>query len=67
MVLSCSPARSMDITRIVFLLRHQLYLVAVTTTGEPEPFLQLQLEYLYHQVGTTTPISKELASYSRLI
>lgn len=36
--------------KFVFLLREELYLLAVTTTREPEPYLKLQLEYLYQQV-----------------
>jgi hypothetical protein len=37
--------------RFVFLDRGHLYLLAVSTTGEPEPYLKLQLEYLYQQVS----------------
>lgn len=35
--------------KFVFLARGELYLLAVARTGEPEPYLKLQLEYLYQQ------------------
>jgi len=36
--------------QFVFLIRQELTLLVVTSTREPEPFLKLQLEYLYHQI-----------------
>lgn len=39
--------------KLVFLARGELYLLAVARTGEPEPYLKLQLEYVYQQVRRT--------------
>lgn len=36
--------------QFVFLLRQELIFMVVSNTREPEPFLRLQLEYLYHQI-----------------
>ncbi len=36
--------------QFVFLVRRELTLLVVASTKEPEPFLKLQLEYLYQQV-----------------
>lgn len=40
--------------KLVFLARGELYLLAVARTGEPEPYLKLQLEYVYQQVRRLT-------------
>lgn len=37
--------------RFVFLVRGDIFLVAVSSTGELEAYVKLQLEYIYQQVN----------------